>query len=139
MEIINANSFATAHYDVQTHIVYYEFVGIISVPLGMETLRKVMMFAEQKPVRGIVSNLLKLHGTFTSITSFFEKEYYPHMIKRGLRCTGIVVSNDIFTKYAVTELKKKVGTFQLHVFQDVEAAEEWVKETLKIPATSSTG
>lgn len=137
MEIINANSFATAKYDAQTQIVYYEFVGIISVPLGMETLRKVMMFAEHQPVRGIVSNLLKLHGTFTSITGFFEKEYYPHMIKRGLQCTAIIVSNDIFTKYAVTELKKKVGTFQLHVFQDVKNAEAWVKETIVVNRSST--
>jgi hypothetical protein len=139
MEIINGNSFATARYDAQTQLVYYEFVGVISVPMGMETLRKVMMFAEQKTVRGIVSNLLKLQGTFTNITSFFEKEYYPHMIKNGLQCTAIVVSNDVFTKYAVTELKKRVGTFQLHVFQDVKTAEEWVKETLHVAAPSAGG
>jgi hypothetical protein len=137
MEIINGNSFATASYDAQTRMVYYEFVGVISVPLGMETLRKVMLFAEQRPVRGIVSNLLKLHGTFTNVTSFFEKEYYPHMIKNGLQCTAIVVPNDVFTKYAVAELTKKAGHFQLHVFQEYKTAEGWVKETIASAHSSS--
>jgi hypothetical protein len=138
MEVINENPFATARYNPQTRIVYYEFTGVISVPFGMETLRKVMLFAEQLPVRGIVSNLLKLHGTFTSVTGFFEKEYYPHMIKHGLHCTAIVVPNDVFTKYAVNELTKKVGNFHLHVFQEYKTAEEWVKEMVTSATASSS-
>jgi hypothetical protein len=132
MEIINENAFASAKYDTSTKVVYYHFVGQIRVPLGMETLKKVMAFAQARPIKGIVSNLSKLQGTFTGATEFFEKEYYPHMIKNGLCCTAIIVSNDIFTKYAVKELTKRVGNFHLHVFEDASEAERWVLQVANV-------
>lgn len=138
METINTNAFATAKYDLSRRIVFYEFVGLIRVPLGLETLRKVMEFSNHTPVRGIVSDLSKLQGTFTGATEFFEKEYYPHMIKNGLLCTGIVVPNDIFTKYAANELKKKVGNFQLHVYENYKQAEQWVAETTTASLSANT-
>lgn len=138
MEIINTNAFATAKFDATRRIVFYEFIGLIRVPLGLETLRKVMEFSTHTPVRGIVSDLSKLQGTFTGATEFFEKEYYPHMIKNGLLCTAIVVSNDIFTKYAVNELKKKVGHFQLHVYEDFKRAEQWVNDITTVSLSADS-
>jgi hypothetical protein len=61
---------------------------------------------------------------------FFEKEYYPHMIKQGLSCTAIIVSNDIFTKYATNDLSKRVGNFELQIFETFDDGEAWVMQKI---------
>jgi hypothetical protein len=132
METINENAFATAYYQASEETVYYTFSGPIRLQLGLETLRSVMTFATQRRVKAILSDLSQTHGTFTGANEFFEKEYYPHMIKHGLRCTAIVVPNDVFTRFAANELKKKAGDFQLQIFDDKNAALHWIHAVLAI-------
>jgi hypothetical protein len=133
MEIINKNAFAIAKYARQTEVIYYEYVGMVNQSLGMVTIRKVMAFAEKNKVRAIVSDLSKMKGTFTSVNDFFEKEYYPHMIKHGLLCTAIIVSNDIFTRFAALDLSKRVGNFELQIFGIFDDGEAWVLQKANQP------
>jgi hypothetical protein len=131
MEVINTNVFCSSKYERTSKIVYYHYVGLIHAGFGMETLRAVMLFAESNPVRGIVSDISTMKGTFTNVNEFFEKEYYPHMIKHGLLCSAIILSNDIFTKFAAQDLMKKVGHFQLQMFDNFADAEQWVLEKVQ--------
>jgi hypothetical protein len=48
------------------------------------------------------------------------------MIKHGLICSAIILPNDIFTKFAAQDLAKKVGHFQLQMFDNFRDAEAWV-------------
>jgi hypothetical protein len=138
MELINENSFATAKYARPLEVVYYEYVGVVNQPLGMVTIRKVMAFAEKNKVRAIVSDLSRMKGTFTGVNEFLEKEYYPHMIKNGLTSTAIILSNDIFTKYATNDLSKRVGNFELQIFETFDAGEAWIMQKVNQSTYSCT-
>jgi hypothetical protein len=128
MEMINTNVFCSAKYERNSKIVYYHYVGPMHTGFGMQTLQAVMRFAESNPVEGIVSDISTMKGTFVNINVFLEKEYYPHMIRHGLKCSAIVLSNDLFTKFGAQDLLKNVGDFQLRMFDNFADAERWVFE-----------
>jgi hypothetical protein len=75
METVNSNLFCAARYNRSNAIVYYQYGGLIHEAMGLETLHKVMQFAASNKVRGIVSDISTMKGTFTAVNEFFEKEY----------------------------------------------------------------
>jgi hypothetical protein len=57
---------------------------------------------------------------------FLENEFYPKLIQNGLLTYAMVVSGDIFTKFAADQLTKKIGgKLEWQVFESLEAAEKW--------------
>ncbi len=126
MELIHENDFANANYDRSRFLVQTQYVGIAHVQPIVELLRKVMEHSGKEKVRAMRANLTRMQGTFTEAMEFFEKEFYPTMIKNGLLSYAIVVSNDAFTKYAATQLRKKAGNVDFHIYQNLEEADQWI-------------
>jgi hypothetical protein len=85
-----------------------------------------MQYSGNHKVRAMLANLTQMQGTFTGALDFFEKEFYPTMIHHGLLSYAICVSNDVFTQYAATQLKRKAGNVEFHIYNNVEEAERWM-------------
>jgi hypothetical protein len=61
---------------------------------------------------------------------FLENEYYPFMIHLGLMCGAFVVSNEFFTKFAAHQLVKRLGSFEMRIFNNVPEAQKWVESKI---------
>jgi hypothetical protein len=54
------------------------------------------------------------------------------MIKNGLRTYAMVVSDDIFTKFAADQLTQKIsGKLDWRVFSSLEEAEKWTSSMIE--------
>jgi hypothetical protein len=125
MILIHKNAFCNAIYDPATTIVRTEYVGIAQVEAITDLLRKVIDYSGKAPAKHMIANLTRMQGTFTGALPFFEKEFYPSMIANGLESYAMAVSTDVFTQYAASQLRKKVGQIDWHVFSSVKEAEQW--------------
>ncbi|QHT67252.1 hypothetical protein GXP67_11685 [Rhodocytophaga rosea] len=133
MILIHKNGFCKAQYDPSTKTVRTQYIGIANVESITDLLRKVLEFSAKQPIRHMIANLTLMQGTFTGALDFFEKEFYPTMIKNGLETYAMAVSSDVFTHFAATQLKKKVGgKLEWQAFPSVEKAEQWTSSLVKL-------
>ena len=132
------NNFGAARYDKINRIIFEEYKGIVNVKAALDILRKCMAFSEKHKVLGTFSDLSEVKGTYTMLNKFFEEEYMPVMISRGLKYSGIVVSNDIFTQYATTDIIQRLGTFEIQTFGSVDTGKAWInKKCAQFPTIPS--
>jgi hypothetical protein len=132
MELIYENKYGKAEYDSTTKTVRTQYIGISMVEPIIDYLRKVIQFSQKYPIRHGVTNLTQMKGTFTGAMDFIENEFYPKMINNGLLTYAMVISNDIFTKFAAEELTKRIGgKLDWRVFSDLEEAEKWTKSMME--------
>ena len=126
MELIYENKYGKAEYDRAARIVRTQYTGVAVTEAIKDYLSKVILFSEKQPIRHGITNLTQLKGTFTGAMDFIENEFYPKMIDNGLQTYAMVISNDIFTKFAADQLTKKIGgKLDWRVFSSIEDAEKW--------------
>lgn len=130
MELIGKNSHLTCHYDPQEKILHLVFNGRVNTDLTKEVTSRILEFANTNQVLGEYVDLSEMTGTFTQLIEYLTKEYYPTMMARGLKCEGVVVSKDVFTKFAADSLIKKMGNFVMQTFQSRDEALNWIRETV---------
>ncbi len=132
MVLIYENKFGKAEYDEATKTVRTQYIGISMVEPIKDYLQKVIQYSEKHPIRHGITNLTQMKGTFTGAMDFIEGEFYPKMINNGLQTYAMVISNDIFTKFAADELTKKIGgKLDWQVFSSLEEAEKWTSSMIE--------
>ncbi|UZR99296.1 hypothetical protein [Chondrinema litorale] len=133
MELIYKNNYGKAEYDAGTKTLRTQYIGIAHKEHIIDLLRKVIDFAENGKIKHMIANLTLMNGTFTGALDFFESEFYPHMIGNGLETYAMAVSNDVFTKFAATQLNKRIGgKLDWHVFPSLTDAEVWTKTQIEV-------
>jgi hypothetical protein len=132
MILIYENKYGKAEYETAKKTVRTQYVGISMVEPIIDYLQKVIQYSEIHPIRHGITNLTQMKGTFTGAMGFIEGEFYPKMINNGLRTYAMVISNDIFTKFAADELTKKIGgKLDWKVFSSLEEAEKWTNSMIE--------
>jgi hypothetical protein len=133
MELIYENKYGKAEYDHANRTVRTQYVGIAITESIIDYLEKVILYAEKHPIKHGVTNLSQMKGTFTGALDFIENIFYPKMIKNGLRTYAMVVSDDIFTKFAADQLTQKIsGKLDWRVFSSLEEAEKWTSSMIEM-------
>lgn len=128
MILIHKNGFSKAEFDPSIATLRTQYIGIANHEPIIDLLTKVMEFSKKEPIRHMIADLSLMQGTFTGAIDFFEKEFYPTMISHGLETYAMAVSSDVFTKFASTQLKKKVGNkLDWQAFANKQEAEAWTK------------
>ena len=130
--LIYKNKISKTYYDAEKSIIYYEFAGIIDRKATEIHLNAVLDFVKDKKVKGILTDISKLIGSFSKLLPFLKDVYYPLMIERGLYCKATVVSNDIITSHLSERLQEvliKIG-IKSNIFNNVPDAEEWMSKVL---------
>jgi hypothetical protein len=54
------------------------------------------------------------------------KEYYPSLVKNGLTHGALVLSNDVFAKFAAKNVQNKALNFDYPAFPDLHEAQGWL-------------
>jgi hypothetical protein len=126
MELIYENKYGKAEYDRATKTVRTQYIGVSITEPIIDYLSKVILYSEKQRIKHGITNLTQMKGTFTGAMDFIENEFYPKMINNGLITYAMVISNDIFTKFAADQLTKKIGgKLDWRVFSSLEEAEKW--------------
>lgn len=131
MELIGKNKHLTCHFDSENKVLHLIFEGVVNTDLTKEVTIKIIEFTKKNKVLGEFVDLSKMTGTFTHLIDYLTKEYYPKMLAQGMQCEAVVVSKDVFTKFAADTLIKKMGNFVMQTFHNREQALLWVLENAK--------
>jgi hypothetical protein len=136
LELVAQNDFGSSHYDRDKKIIHYFFEGTVNVEKGKEIFAKTLKFSEDNKIVGIHANIMGLKGTFSMFDEYFSNEYFPLLSKRGLKFHSMILSVDIFTKYAAQRLLQKSNThkkeeFEMKTFDNPEEGYKWLLEKLK--------
>jgi hypothetical protein len=138
MEHIYENKYGKAEYDRATKTVRTQYVGVAITESIIDFLSKIVVYSETHKIEHGVTNLSLMKGTFTAAMDYLENEFYPKLIKNGLLTYAMVVSSDIFTKFAADQLTKKIGgKLDWQVFESLEEAEKWTKSMIVALNTKS--
>lgn len=128
LDLIYKNEHGAAYYDRDNKLVRTQYKGIVKVEAITDLLRKVIDFSGKEKLHFMLANLTEMQGTFTAALDFFENEFYPAMIKNGLRSYASAVPKDVFTKFSATQLQKKVGgKLDWQAFSSLDDAEQWTQ------------
>ncbi len=131
MELIGKNKHLECTFESDKKIVRLKFSGIANPELTKEITAKILAFTKTTQILGSYVDLADMTGTFTKLNEHLINDYFPVMVGQGLRCEGVVVSKDVFTKFAADTLIKKMGNFTMQTFQDKQEAYKWVVDYLK--------
>ena len=129
MELIGKNKHLECYFE--NDIVRLKFFGLANPELTMEITAKILAFTKTTKILGSFVDLTDMVGTFTKLNEHLIERYFPAMIAQGLKCEGVVVSKDVFTKFAADALVKKMGDFTMQTFQNKDDAYNWVVNTLE--------
>jgi len=125
---IYENKYGKAEYDPATKTVHTQYVGVAITESIIDFLSMIILYSEKHRIEHGITNLTQMKGTFTAAMDFLENEFYPKLIQNGLLTYAMVVSGDIFTKFAADQLTKKIGgTLDWQVFESLQEAEKWTK------------
>jgi len=130
--LIHENAISKTCYDPDTRLLTLEIYGLMQQDLGMEQIKKIMEFLEDKEVWGAVADITRLRGSFIKIFEVLRNEYYPLVAGKGHKCKAIVVSDDIITEHLAAKLKDLIHEFDMEVqlFKDRDKADEWLLKTI---------
>ena len=131
MELIIDNGYSRAEYYPDLKVIYTYSKGLVNVELGKEAMLAQQKHGLEHGLEGIVVDFSELKGTFTSVNEWTEKVFFPPLLDNGLKCTAMVVSPDVFAHFAIKDIVKKMGSFEIQIFKDLDSAWEWVKERIK--------
>ncbi len=137
MELIIENRLGVVRYDKENQIVYNKYEGIPHDKPAMEILGALASFAETHGIKGALTDISGLKGTFTKLNRYMTEEYNPRLISSGFRARAVVVSRDVFTQFALNDLVKKTGDIQMNSFDKIEEAVKWLFSILEISGAVS--
>jgi hypothetical protein len=131
MELIRENSYVKSEYDAERQIIYTKYFGTVNTEKSIEVLEAMLDFSQKNKIRAMLVDISELKGTFTMLNKWFEKNFFPPMIKQGMKCNAVIVSQDVFSQFAVNDLQKRIDTFEMQTFDDYKSGEDWLIEKLK--------
>jgi len=128
-EIIN-NENLVIHYRKDDHCLVYNFIGQGKSELIINTC-KLTMTNNISNVQAIIAVFSETKGSVSSLKDFFEKEYFPYLLKKGLLCCAFVVPYDIDIWASIDKLQKQLFFLESKLFTEYEKADIWIKSRLQ--------
>jgi len=126
METIIDNGYSCADYDADNNIIISQFVGVEDLKKEEESLLAQRDFGVGHSVKGIVADVSGMAGKLSMLDNWADKEFFPPLIARGLLCEAVVVSKDEYMHFATNDIMKKHGDFEVHAFDNLQKAKQWV-------------
>lgn len=131
MELIIDNGYSRAEYDKDLKVIYATYKGLVDPNLGKESMIAQKEYGLKHGLVGAIADFTELKGTFTMLNEWAEKEFFPPLLANGLKCSAIVVNTDIFVQFATKDIIKKMGSFEIQIFDNKDTAWDWIKEKVK--------
>ncbi len=134
LELVLENKQGVFRYDRNTKILYARFWGIPNKDLLKELFQAMMDYATQNQIIGAVCDLTKVTGTFTSLNSWLNSHFYPHMLSLGYKYVTMTSSSNPFTMFALTALINLTGPkgIENKMLSNMDDCENWIYDKMGI-------
>lgn len=134
MEPVVKNKLVDVSYDRDKKLMIYRWHGIANAELGIAAFTKTMEFIKTNPCYFVLHDATQMTGTFTKMSEFMSKEVAPNFEKHGGLRSAMVLSNDVFSIFAINQYLKIVKTSraELKVFKTCDLAMQWLEEKMKV-------
>jgi len=129
--VIYENSLGGAQFDPKTQIVHLEFKGVVSPKLGYEIFDAVLEFIKTTKVKASFHDISKLEGTFAMMNEYLFTKFFPTMVAQGHSYGAIIVSENVFTQFAIESLLQETDGNFTQTFKNHERGYQWLIESLQ--------
>ncbi|MBD1396874.1 hypothetical protein H9Q13_06835 [Pontibacter sp. JH31] len=121
--------FLTTHVDERNNWVYNNWLGYVTPENVVQGSLAVLEMIEKYQVSyGLNDNRL-LVGRWDHSVDWIEQVWTPRAAAAGLRYYAHVVNEDSFAAASSADMLSRVqGRFHMHIFQDIESAQQWLLE-----------
>lgn len=117
---------ATLSYNSQEQYMYLQIRGFMKEEDFREILLKAQKLFSDLKIHKMLNDFREFKGTTPTMQEWVVKEYYPVLVKNGLTHGALVLSNDVFAKYAAKNVQSKLHHFDYPAFSDLQEAEAWL-------------
>lgn len=129
MSIIDQNELATAHYDEEHCIIYFQTNSILAnknIDKIAGLLQSAIKIADKFPVIGEIVDVTNLRGNFNGIIENLTNVYYPQMKKRGMKKAAYIVSKDSLSLSLVEKIIVENRVLETKAFNNIDDAFQWI-------------
>lgn len=128
----DGNVFYKSHLDTQSNCIYSTWIGYVNLNNVKSGCLVGLDLIKETNCPYIINNNTDLIGPWQHANEWIQEFWMPKAIEAGLRYMAHITSPDIFGKLSAKDLEKKaVGIFNMRLVQNMEQAEEWIKECQK--------
>ena len=124
---LSKNDFGKCELDEEFNWIFISFSGDVNVKLGNVILEKALETIKEKKCPGYVVDSSAVRGTYTMANDYILKEWMPQALANGCKYNGVMVSSDVFTKFATESIEKKVSGITIKIFDKMDDVIAWIK------------
>ena len=130
--VIEQNQIGTTIFDKESEILIEIYSGRVNIELILNHFEKIEQFSELNNIKGSIVDIRRLYGSFVKLLGGIERDYYPKLIKSGLKHQAFVISDDLIIKNLASKAKGIASKFNIQVrtFYSKEEAEKWIDTIL---------
>ncbi|KAA9339816.1 hypothetical protein F0P96_04145 [Hymenobacter busanensis] len=122
-------TYLTIEFDAAHGWIYNNWLGVIpsdTVVLGATQVLEVM---RETGCHYILNDNRSVVGSWDQANDWIEQQWMPQALRLGLRRFAHVLSPGVFGRVSGEEMLRRVGDrFEMHLFDDVTAAQRWLRE-----------
>lgn len=122
-----------SNYDSETKILHTEYSGLFNAEIALNHFHLVEEFAKTNLLKGAISDLRKLTGSYNKVIEYLDKEGFPNIKKTGLVSEAFVISNDLMINHLTDKLVIILKNKQINVgvFKSQKEAKLWMLKSFK--------
>ncbi len=126
----NGKVFYKSYLDTQTNCIYSNWTGFVNVENVKTGCMAGLAVLKENECAYVINDNSDLEGLWQQANEWIQTVWMPQAVDAGLRYLAHVVSKDIFGKLSAQDLEKKsVGILSMRLFETLQQAEQWVKES----------
>lgn len=137
-------TYLTIYFDQQNKWVYNDWTGYVTPGNVLQGSLAVLAAIEKHGVTCGLNDNRNLVGRWDQSVDWIEREWVPRAVAAGLRYYAHVVDGSSFAAASSADMLNRVrDRFHMRIFQDFDAAQDWLKtcacSAASLPVTGSTG
>jgi hypothetical protein len=125
-ELILENRFATVEYLTDAQAVQITWKGFTPSQQLHETMEAAMEAVTQKDAKRLISDMSDAGAVAKKDQQWIIGEVFPQILANGVEKVGLVVANNVFSKFFGEEIKTCFGAKNVNLFEKSEQAEKWI-------------
>jgi hypothetical protein len=123
--------YLTIEFDEANQWIYSNWIGILPTNDVVRGCEGIIELLQAHPCSRILNDNRAVVGSWSLANEWIAQQWAPQAIKLGLKRFAHVVSPGIFGQASAAEMAMRVGPrLEMRLFQDVQAAQSWLREPL---------
>lgn len=120
--------FVEISFDEENRIITAQWIGYLRPDDVKVGCGKMTEFVSKNKISKHISNQTKLKVLSKEVQAYLVGEWFPEVVRVGLKKIAIIVAEDIFAQATVSNVNTKAGNLQISTFHAEADAIKWLNE-----------